>query len=62
MKIKEAKKILTQYDKSWFQYELEDSMFGDGSHSIHFNTLYDSKSEAKKVAEAIKALILYTIK
>jgi hypothetical protein len=58
MDIKEAVEILNQYPDDWFEYELEDAQFGDGSHSIHFNTLFDSKNEAEKVAEAIKILIL----
>jgi len=58
MDVKEAVEILNQYPDDWFEYELEDAQFGDGSYSINFNTLFDSKNEAKKVAEAIKTLIL----
>lgn len=53
----EAEKIISGYDKDWFNIRIEDSMFGDGSHSISFEVLFDSYNEAEKVAEAIQVIL-----
>lgn len=50
----EAKKLLNEYD---IGFDIEDAMFGDGSHTVQFNIVFDSKAEANEFVEAIKLLI-----
>jgi hypothetical protein len=50
----EAKQLLNKYDVG---FDIEDSSFGDGSHTVQFNIVFDSKDEATEFVEAIKKCI-----
>lgn len=50
----EAKKLLSEYD---IGFDIEDASFGDGSHTVQFNIVFDSKTEATEFVEAVKLLI-----
>ena len=42
---------------SEIQFDIEDCMFGDGSHAIHIAEAFDSKEIAEKFAKQIKSAL-----
>ncbi len=53
MTSEEAKEILNQDPLT---FNIEDSMYGDGSVSVSYGLIFDTKLEAEQWVEAIKTL------
>ena len=49
----EAKAII---DKHEIEFDVEDAGMGDGSYTVNYKFLFDSKREATQFVEAIKIL------
>ena len=54
MTVREAKNILKEYE---WDFDIEDTMFGDGSRTIQYKYLMDSETEAKEFVEALKVVL-----
>lgn len=50
----EAIQIIRKYE---INFKAEDAMFGDGSHTLHYEYVLDSKKEAEELADAMKLLL-----
>lgn len=50
----EAKAIIAENE---IEFDVEDAGMGDGSHTVNYKFLFDSKKEAIQFIEAIKILV-----